>query len=359
MWDKRLSVLVGMLILAVAQTLQADAVYTVDGSKLVGQIRQMYKGKLTIETVVAGTLTIESSQIVAIEANDAMTVEFDSGDRLVGTIAVSSDQSSATMHTALGDLPVESKKMVSVWPEGVESPVLVEVKAEAEKVRLASIPKWTTTIEAGGSRTDGNTDTLQGRGRLDVVRKTSDDMLNFYLVGNYSETNKVRTTNEYYGGIKYENNIDERRLWYTRLELEFDEFEDLDLRTTVAVGGGYYWIKEEPRELKTLYGFGLRHETYNTGVSNGAAVIDFAVNFRQDLGDWAQFTQVTRFSPDIEDTSDYRLDFDTAIVFPLKKDEWKLKLGIRNEYNSRPQPGLERLDNTFYANIVMSLTGGK
>ncbi len=358
MRKNRLSVLSGLLTFVVVSALHADAVYTVDGSKLVGRIVQMYKGTLTIDTAVAGKLTIEKSQIIAIEADEAMTVEFESGDRLVGTIAVSSDQASATMRTALGDLSVDAKKMVSAWPEGQESPVLAEVKADAEKVRLASIPKWTTTLEVGGSNTDGNTETLEGRGRLDVVRKTSEDVLNFYLGGKYSETNKNRTTNEYRGGIKYENNIDERRLWYTRLELEFDEFENLDLRTIVAVGGGYYWIKDEPRELKTLLGFGIRHETYDTGQSNGSAVVDFAVDFRQDLEDWAQFTHTTRFSPDIEDTSDFRMDFDTALVFPLKKDEWKLKVGMRNKYNSRPQSGLDRLDNTFYANIVMSLTSG-
>ena len=134
MRNNRLSVLSGLLTFVVVSALYADAVYTVDGSKLVGRIEQMYKGKLTINTEVAGKLTIETSQIVAIEASEALTVEFESGDRLVGTIAVSSDQESATMHTALGELPVNSKQMVSAWPEGSESPVLTEVRSEAEKV---------------------------------------------------------------------------------------------------------------------------------------------------------------------------------------------------------------------------------
>ncbi len=355
----RLSVIAGLLTFVVVPVSLADAVYTVDGSKLVGRIEQMYKGKMTIDTKVAGKLVIDMSQIVAIEADQSITVEFESGNRLVGTIVVSPDQESATMHTALGDLPVEAKNMVSAWPEGKESPVLAEVKAEAEKVRLASIPKWTATLEGGGSRTDGNTDTLEGRGRLDVVRKTSEDLLNFYLAGKYSESDKLRISNEYYGGIKYENNITDRRFWYARIELEFDEFEDLDLRTTAAAGGGYYWMKDVPQTLKTLVGFGLRNESYNNGQTTSSAVIDFVVDYRQDLDDWAQFTHITRYSPDFQDTGDYRLDFDTALVFPLKKEEWKLKLGMRNEYNSRPQPGLERLDNTFYANIVMSLISGK
>jgi len=50
------------------------------------------------------------------------------------------------------------------------------------------------------------------------------------------------------------------------------------------------------------------------------------------------------------------LTLDTALAVPLgNSDIWKLKLGVTNEYNSQPQPGLDRLDNTYYANIVLEL----
>ena len=45
----------------------------------------------------------------------------------------------------------------------------------------------------------------------------------------------------------------------------------------------------------------------------------------------------------------------TAMVFPLKQESWKLKLGVRNEYNSTPLPGVDPLDNTYYVNLVYEM----
>jgi hypothetical protein len=91
------------------------------------------------------------------------------------------------------------------------------------------------------------------------------------------------------------------------------------------------------------------------GETRDAAVIDLGLNYRCNLGDWAQFTHAASYAPDFEDFDDYRLNLDTAIVLPFKKDNWKLKFGIRNEYNAKPQSGIVRLDNTYYANVVLDL----
>ena len=61
------------------------------------------------------------------------------------------------------------------------------------------------------------------------------------------------------------------------------------------------------------------------------------------------------YSPDFEEFDDYRLDVDTALLMPLKSDNLKLKLGMRNEYDSQPVAGNERLDNTYYANLLLEL----
>ncbi len=333
----------------------ADAIYTADGSKLVGTIEQMTGDKIVITTAVVGKVEIDASQVVAVGNDNPLTVQFESGDRLVGKIEVSADRSSSTMHTGLGDVSIDPKKIAAIWPVGGESPEVIALKKETE-TRIAEIkPNWTVTMEAGGSRSEGNTDTLEARGRLDAVRKTKDDLLNFYLAAQYSEQNDLRTTNEYRGGVKYEDAITENWYWFTRLELEFDEFENLDLRSTAAVGAGRYWLKEDDHEFKTRLGAGYRHESFNNGRTNNSSVVDVGLDYRVDLAPWVQFTHSATYSPDFLEFNDYRLDLDTGLIFPFKDDRVKLKLGMRNEYNSSPQPGLERLDNTFYANLVLAL----
>lgn len=350
------SALVGLIFPVVAGSAAlGDTVTTSDGSRFVGTVEGMSGGKLTMMTTVAGRIEIEAAKIVAIDTDKPMTVEFETGDRLIGTIDIVEDEQASVMRTGLGEVGVSVGKIRAIWPVGAESPEVVAMKAEVEKVRQSLAPKWFATLEAGGSRTEGNTDTLAARGKLDVKRVTQSDLLNLYLAAQYSEQNNKRTTNEYRGGINYEAFLDKQRYWYTRMELEFDEFENLDLRATATTGVGYYWLREANRELKTRIGFGYRHETFNTGRTRDSAVLDLGLGLQVELGEWGRFTHSTTYSPDIEDTGDYRLDLDTALVMPLRNERMKLKLGVRNEYSSRPLSGLDRLDSTYYANIVLDL----
>ncbi len=330
-----------------------DVVTTTDGSRIVGKIVQWADGKVTVETAIAGTLVIDAALVMSIETDEPVNVEFDSGDKLVGT--VQPGEEGPVIDTALGPMNVSASKVATVWPVGQESPKEIALRAELEAEKEALKPKWTATLEAGALFTEGNTDRLEARGRFDLKRTTSEDLLHFFLAADYGEQDDNRTVNEYRGGVMYENEITDRWYWYTRLQLEYDEFEQIDLRTVAAAGVGYYWIRKPEHELKNRAGFGYRHEAYNDGTSNDAAVIDLGLDYRVDVAPWLQFTHSTTYSPDIQDFKDYRLDCDTALVFPFQNDVLKFKLGMRNEYNSRPQPGLERLDNTYYANLVLEL----
>ena len=353
-FTRRLVVL-ALLAFSPVIAVRGDVVFTSDGSKIVGRIERLGGGKLVILTEIAGRLELDAAMITAFAFDQPLTVEFKSGDRLVGTIECSEDQTTSVIHSALGDLLVTPAEISAIWPVGGESPEVVALKAKAEQTRIALTPKWTTTLQVGGSRTEGNTDTLQVHGRLDVKRKTKDELLHFYLSAKYYEHNDNRTTNEYRGGVLFENALTDKLYWYTRTELEFDEFEALDLRATAAAGVGYYWLKKEEHELKTRLGLGYRHEAYDTGLTDDQAVIDVGWDYRIDLAPWVQFTHTTTYAPDFEDFDNYRLDLDTGLVFPFQDPRVSFKVGVTNEYNSRPQPGFDRLDTTYYANIVLEL----
>lgn len=333
----------------------ADSVRTADGSVLVGTVVKLADNKLIIETAIAGRLEIDAGQITAIEVDHPIQAQFATGDRLVGTIELQGGQS-PVMNTALGRIPIDTDQVTMIWPEGEDSPEVVAVREEAEAQRLAIAPKWTTTLEAGGVMREGNTETLDASGRFESTRKTDTDLLKFFLAAQYSEQNDNRTQNEYRGGMAFERNFTDRWFWYVRNELEFDEFENLDLRATVAAGVGYYWIKKAEHELKTRAGVGYRHESYDNGASMDEVIADLGLDYRRELTDWAQFTHSTTWTPGLEDFDDYRLSLDTALTFSMANtDKWKFKLGMRNEYDNQPQPGIERLDNTYYANLVFEI----
>ncbi len=351
----RLDALAVGLVLLTAATATADVVETSDGSRLVGTIEQIADGRLVILTRIAGRLEIDASEVTAISTDRPVHVAVSSGDTLVGRMEASPEDDGSVIRSKLGDISISLTSITVLWPEGAENPQLVTMREEAQAQIEAARPKWSATLEAGANRTEGNTDTLDGHGRFDLKRTTTDDLLHFYLAGKYAEQDDKRSTNEYFGGARYESSVTQRRYWYARGELEFDEFEDIDLRATVAAGAGYYWLKQPEHELKINIGGGYRHESYDDGRVENDAVLDLGLDYRLDLTPLAQFTHSAVYTPNIEDTNSYRLKLDTALVIPFKDERLAWKIGMRNDYNSRPQEDFDRLDSTYYTSIVLSL----
>jgi putative salt-induced outer membrane protein YdiY len=333
----------------------ADTVTTSDGSRFVGTIEQVSDGTLVLVNDIVGRLEISAAKITAITTDGAAHIQFSTGDTLVGTIAEAPGQAGAIVKSALGEIHVTPGDIAVLWPKGKESPEVVALREKSAAALEAARPKWSTVLEAGAIYTEGNNDTLKGHGRFNAKRSTETDLLHFYVAGKYDEQNDARTSNEYLGGVRYEENISAKWLWYARSELEFDEFEDLDLRATAAAGVGYRWFDSPEHALKTSAGLGYRHESYDTGRSEDDAVIDLGLDYRLAVWEWATFTHSTVYSPDFEDFDNYRLKLDTALAMPFKDDRWAWKIGMRNDYNSRPQPGLERLDTEIYTSIVLTL----
>lgn len=349
-------VAVGMW-LAHATCATADTVELTDGSRLVGTIERLANGKLTITTEFAGELELDAEKIATISVSERMVhVGVESGDQLVGTIGASQEGDRVQVSTALGPIPVPVRSITAIWPEGEPSPEVAAKQAELEKAIAAAKPKWLLKLEGGVTATEGNTDTLVGMARSSATRTTQKDTLKFYANVDYGEEDDQRNRNQYIGGMRYEYLLSPHWFLYSRGELEYDEFENLDLRTTVAAGAGYSWIKRSYHELKTNAGLGYRHETFTDGRAEDDAILDLGLDYRLDIGPYAQFTHSTVYSPSMEDFDSYRLTLDTALAVPLRTQlNWKWKTGARNEYNSDPEPGLERMDSTYYTSLVLEI----
>ena len=256
----------------------------------------------------------------------------------------------------------------AIWNENDPSPETLASQAEIAAAQAAAIEargRWSATIEAGGTYKQGNTDSLDGLGKIEALHKTPKDLLKFYLSGKYSEKNDARSDAEAKLGSLYEYMISKHWYTYLKSELEYDEFENIDTRLTFSGGAGYYWLKKKHHELKTRAGLGYQHEKYRdywkedvkiTGQTNDNVQLDIGLDYMVDLADWLKFTHSATYLPTFEGLDDYRLIFDSALLMPLGDSKnWKLKLGALHEYDAIPQTDHERLDETYYAAIVLNL----
>lgn len=349
---KQYLILTGSIVAALGWSVaRGDRVTLTDGSQLVGMVEQITDGKLTIVTDFAGKLEIDAAKVQSVTSDGKMNVAMKSGDRVVGKMTES------VVDSSLGQVTAQPGQIAALWPEGKPGPEEIA----AQKAIEAAKPKWSAALEGGLVGTEGNSDTLNGRARGELVRKTSDDLLKFYAGADYGEQNDRRNKNEYIAGARYENafphnweNWGGPYFWFLRSEFEYDEFENLDFRATITGGIGHYWIRTKERDFTTRLGAGYRHQSYMDGRTTDDPILDAGFDFRQDIRDWATFTHSTVYTPSIEDFSEYRLVLDTALAFPIAKTEnWKFKLGVKKEYNSDPQPGFDELDSTYYANVLV------
>ena len=340
-----------------------------DGSTLLGVVTRLDEGKLILETQFAGTLEIDAEMIVAIQTDETVNVGVDTGDRLVGPIEWKNEIDRAVVQTELGGIPVDVKRIDAIWPKDGKSPETLALEAQIDEAKAeveAALPKWEFTLEIGVLSKEGNTEEFTARGKIEARRKTPKDLLRLYVAGDYGETRNLRDTAEVFGGAYYEYLFTKRFFGYGKIELEYDEFENIELRLSTALGVGYYWIKKPEHELKTRGGVGFLHETYLPEWNADGARFrvdpkntvqsELGLDYRLDVAPWMQFVHGTTYYPTFESIRDYRLVSDTGLIFPLgDSDIWKLKIGAEYEYKSLPIGDADRLDQTYYANILLDL----
>ena len=336
----------------------ADEVYLSDGSKIVGQIVSQVEGNLTIVTEHAGELTIDASAITGFAADRAMNVQLESGDRITGTPTLDAEGQQFVSSEALGRVAVPADTQVTaMWEAGTPSPVLAAQRSQVEALE-AEIEQfrnpWSSRLELGLSGSTGNNERLSLNARVSAKREVENERLYLSASGFYSEENNARTKNEILGEARLERDISDRFFVYGKGGLEYDEFENLDLRSTLTAGLGYFVIKEGHHEFKLRGGVGYQHETFADGTNDDDVILDLGYDYRIDLNSYLRFTQSLTFYPSLEDpASDYRLMVETAGEVPLSGDEaWKLRMGVKNDYDAQPRPGIERLDTTYFLNLA-------
>jgi len=358
--SRRAATLTALLLAAVAAGGgRADVVELSDGSRLAGVVERLADGSILLKTDFAGELRIAAEKIVRIEIDEPVHVEVDTGDRLVGPVHWSRDIDKPVVRTQLGDIPVELARIRAIWPPGGKSPEVLALEAqvaEREAELRAKVADWTVRLEIGLNAQEGNTRIFQARGRIELVRKTDNDLLKLYVRGDFGKENRRRNTSEVIAGASYEYQFTQNWFAYGSSQAEYDEFESLNLRFTLALGGGRYWIRRDDQMLKTFAGLGYQHESFFNLITTDSATAELGLEYRVELASWLRFEHQTLYRPTFESLDDYRIVSDSALVVPLGGSEvWKLRLGAQYQYDPIPQPGREKLDQTYYADLLLEL----
>lgn len=318
----------------------SDVIEHDNGSRIVGEITRIYENKLVMETDFAGTIEVDLKNLTRITTDRPLFVSLKDGSRLYGEIDQRDDN--LVINSEGGRHTVSRDVLTAAWLKGKPDPSAPEKR------------DWSYEAALEGSGKSGNTERSSLGARLKAELKGPEDQLQFYLRGSYAKEDGEETDDEILGGIDFERIFRQYHSWYSRIELERDDIENIELRTTAAAGYGYYFLKKSYHELRTRLGLSYRHESFDNGGSDSNIGLDLGLHYRYRFSSELQLVTDITYTPSIEDFADYLLHHESSLESPIGLSKfWKLQLGISHQYDSKPAPGTEKLDTTYFSRLIM------
>lgn len=216
-----------------------------------------------------------------------------------------------------------------------------------------------TTLSAGATLTDGNSETQQGNLRL--VTEGERIGLGSFKVGaeaNYGETTssegeKDTTVNNAKGFANVKKTITEKTFAYFDLTLNHDDIADLSYRLTAGPGAGLFLVKDDSQKLSVESGPTFVSEE-KAGVQDEYLSLRVAENGEIRFPNKSKIWESIEYLPQIDDLNRYLLNAEIGAEAAVN-NRMSLRLVLQDKYDSDPGADLESNDLSLIAGISLKL----
>jgi putative salt-induced outer membrane protein YdiY len=341
----------GLALLAPAAAL-ADRV-TVKGVALEGTVESITSSSVVMKTIYGkGSLTIPVRDVEAIETEAAFHVFHGADADTLGRVVGVSKQAIAveTGGAVPTEVPFEEVYRVRRDPG-----------PDAEWLERAAIglAYWSGNYDLNFSAALATTDTLalgsgfglrreKGRSRLRMDARYRLSMQR--LDGESRET----TQNDVLGQLRQEYDLTPRIFGFGAADAEYDEIEELTIRTAPRLGVGYVVYKSEAARVAVEAGGGYVYQRFFGGDTTQYPTAAFGAESDVELP-FAGATWRTRvdYTPSVTDwTDEWLLRGESSLLVPLAR-QVSFKASILDTYNSSPAEDTDR--NSFSTALGLSL----
>lgn len=317
---------------------QADVIELENGSTIIGTISRIDQKTIFVQTDFAGVLSVDAARVLTYTTNDPVYTVFPGHDPISGKLTYTRKQT--RIDAADGKVTVSADAPEQVWPEGASDPRARHWGFEAG-------------FDAGGKT--GNAERISIGSRAQAKLQGPRDRLLLYLRYAYAKEEGIESEHQTVGGIDFESYFREKHSWYARVEAENDQIAAVDFRATAAAGYGYYFLKKAHHTLRGRTGLLFRHETMKNEPSRATLGLDLGVSHLYRFANTWQMTNDVTYTPSLKDYLDYRIYHESAFDIPIVASEvWKLRLGVSNDYNSKPAENKVYLDTTYFTRLIFS-----
>lgn len=325
----------------------ADRIELTDGSVVLGKLLSAEGGKFKVETTFAGTIEIAQDKIRAFTTDEAVNVALRAGSTVLGR--VSAADGGIVVGTGDAVARAATGNVAAVWRAGADSPETRAAKEMAEKARR----KWAYEASVALAGRSGGSQKFDAAFGFKATLASAQDKLIFNLAAAKAQDNGTTTSDRQYGSVDYSAFFSPDNGWYARSSLERDKIQALDLRTSSGFGFGRRLIKNDRQNLEFRTGLNYRYDAYTNDTSFGSLGLDVALLHSYQWSN-AKLVNTLAYTPAFVDFANYRVHHESAFELPLGASLWRLKLGVANDYTSKPPAGTERLDTTYFTSLLLN-----
>ena len=335
---------------------KADQVTVENGDRVSGNIVKSDRNSLTMKTEFFGEVTIPWDSIRELISDQELFVTAANGQVLVGTVSTTGSRLQVRISQA-DTVPVEMAVVENLRSQAEQD----AYEAEIERLRDPGLLDfWSGYIDGGFSFSGGNADTSAIVTSMRTQRRTPRDKISIYATTLFAQNSNSgvseTTANAIRGGTRYEVNVSDRLFTFGFLDLEFDEFQNLDLRS--VLGGGLGWrLQNTDRTVFNVFSGGSFNQEFFTSETRRSGEILLGQELTYQLVESTALSERFSFYPNLSNTGGYRFQFDSTLTTELAK--WlALHITLSDRFLSNPTPGVKKNDVLLTTGVRFSFGQG-
>jgi putative salt-induced outer membrane protein YdiY len=332
-----------VIVAFLAPAAMADQIILSNGDRLTGSIIESDGTTIVVRSEFIGTVRISMDAVDRFSSDQSLHLTLQDNQTIVGTVSPAGD--SVEVRTADAGVVTFPRQSIRVI-RSQEGQALYQT--ELDRLRNPDLGDlWNGSTDVGFSLTRGNADTTTLSLGMNAARATTRDKISTYVTSLYAKNTlfgtSLTTANSIRGGARYDVNITDRAFTFGLGDLEFDEFQKLDLRAVVGGGLGWHVSKTERTTFDIFGGGALTKDYFSTGLKRTSGEIMAGQEWSYTLGARTSFKERAVIFPNLSETGEYRLNFDASLLTNLNTWlGWHITLSDR--YLSNPIPGTRKND---------------
>ena len=336
----------------------ADQVVLKNGDRLSGTIIKSDNENLTLKSEFAGEIKIQWTAIEQLSSDRPIYVLLKDGQVIFGTVGGARGR--IEVQTKDAGLVATNKEAIQLLRSEAEQAAYVAEVDRLRNPRLGDL--WSGSADAGLSLTQGNADTLTVAVGAQVARATTRDKTSVYFASLFARNSttgeSLTTASAVRGGLRYDFNLSDRLFAFGSSDIEYDKFQELDLRLVLGGGLGYKVAKTERTNFDLFVGGAFNQEYFSTGLNRKSGELILGEEVTNKLSSVSSLAQRAVLYPNLSETGEYRFSFDTTAVTRLNKSlGWQVTLSDR--FISNPIPGTKKNDLLLTTGLRVTLGGRK